>query len=35
MNDAASLLQENLDQEYGADRLLTDLAEGRLNRQAA
>ena len=35
MGDAANLLQQNLDQEYGADRLLTDLAEGRLNRQAA
>jgi ferritin-like metal-binding protein YciE len=35
MGDAAHLLQQNLDQEYGADRLLTDLAEGRLNRQAA
>ena len=35
MTDAAALLQQTLDQEYGADRLLTDLAEGRLNRQAA
>jgi ferritin-like metal-binding protein YciE len=35
MNEAASLLQETLDQEYNADRLLTELAEGRLNRQAA
>jgi ferritin-like metal-binding protein YciE len=35
MNDAAGLLQQTLDQEYGADRLLTELAEGRLNRQAA
>jgi ferritin-like metal-binding protein YciE len=35
MGDAVNLLQQNLDQEYGADRLLTDLAEGRLNRQAA
>jgi ferritin-like metal-binding protein YciE len=35
MSDAASLLQETLDQEYNADRLLTELAEGRLNRQAA
>lgn len=35
MSDAAGLLQQNLDQEYGADRLLTELAEGRLNRQAA
>jgi len=35
MNDAVELLQQNLDQEYNADKLLTDLAEGRLNRQAA
>ncbi len=35
MSDAATLLQQNLDQEYGADRTLTDLAEGQLNRQAA
>ena len=35
MKDAASLLQETLDQEYNADRLLTKLAEGSLNRQAA
>ena len=35
MHDAANLLQQTLDQEYGADRLLTQLAEGRLNRQAA
>ena len=35
MRDAADLLQQTLDQEYGADRLLTDLAEGQLNRQAA
>ena len=35
MNDAASLLQQTLDQEYSADRLLTKLAEGSLNRQAA
>ena len=35
MNDAASLLQQTLDQEYNADRLLTKLAEGSLNRQAA
>ena len=31
----ASLLQQTLDQEYSADRLLTKLAEGSLNRQAA
>ncbi|MGH6736150.1 MAG: ferritin-like domain-containing protein [Methyloceanibacter sp.] len=35
MTDAAHLLQETLDQEYNADRLLTELAEGQLNRQAA
>lgn len=35
LNDAASLLDQTLQQEYNADRLLTELAEGRLNRQAA
>jgi ferritin-like metal-binding protein YciE len=35
MQKAASLLEETLDQEYNADRTLTDLAEGRLNREAA
>jgi len=35
MLDAARLFQQNIDQEYNADMLLTDLAEGRLNRQAA
>ncbi len=35
MNDAASLLEQTLEQEYNADKLLTELAEGRLNRQAA
>jgi ferritin-like metal-binding protein YciE len=35
MADAVRLLQQNIDQEYNADMLLTDLAEGRLNRQAA
>jgi len=34
MPDAARLFQQNIDQEYNADMLLTDLAEGRLNRQA-
>jgi len=34
MSDAR-LLQQTIDQEYNADMLLTDLAEGRLNRQAA
>jgi len=35
MSDAARLLQQTIDQEYNADMYLTDLAEGRLNRQAA
>ena len=35
MAEAARLLQQTIDQEYNADMLLTDLAEGRLNRQAA
>jgi ferritin-like metal-binding protein YciE len=35
MEEAARLLQQTIDQEYDADMLLTDLAEGRLNRQAA
>jgi ferritin-like metal-binding protein YciE len=35
MTDASRLLQQNLDQEYHADMLLTDLAEGRVNRQVA
>ncbi len=35
MKDAASLLQQTLDQEYNADRALTKLAEGKLNREAA
>lgn len=35
MRDAAKLLQQTLDQEYAADRLLTKLAEGQLNREAA
>jgi ferritin-like metal-binding protein YciE len=34
-NDAAKLLQETLDQEYAADRLLSKLAEGQLNKEAA
>ncbi len=33
--DAATLLQKSLDQEYAADRLLSKLAEGKLNREAA
>jgi ferritin-like metal-binding protein YciE len=35
LKDAADLLQETLDQEYNADRTLTDLAESALNREAA
>jgi ferritin-like metal-binding protein YciE len=35
MREAASLLKQTLDQEYGADQKLTKLAEGQLNRQAA
>jgi ferritin-like metal-binding protein YciE len=35
MEDAVRLLEQTLEQEYNADRLLTDLAEGSLNRQAA
>lgn len=35
MNDAAKLLQANLDQEYAADDKLTKLAESALNKKAA
>ena len=35
IREAVPLLQETLDQEYSADRTLTQLAEGSLNRQAA
>ena len=35
MPEAAKLLKENLDQEYAADRKLSDLAETSLNREAA
>ena len=35
MNDAARLLQQTLEQEYNADKLLTKLAETSLNREAA
>jgi ferritin-like metal-binding protein YciE len=35
MKDAANLLKANLDQEYVADRKLSLLAEGHLNKQAA
>ncbi|MGI8725570.1 MAG: ferritin-like domain-containing protein [Methyloceanibacter sp.] len=33
--EAASLLQQTLDQEYKADQLLSKLAEGQLNKEAA
>jgi ferritin-like metal-binding protein YciE len=35
MKEAATLLNQTLEQEYNADRTLTELAEGSLNRQAA
>lgn len=35
MNEAAALLQKNLDQEYAADTKLSKLAEGGINKQAA
>ena len=35
MNDAAGLLEQTLEQEYNADRTLTEIAEGSLNREAA
>ena len=35
LKDAAGLLQQTLEQEYNADRTLTQLAEQSLNRQAA
>jgi ferritin-like metal-binding protein YciE len=35
MEDAAKLLQANLDQEYAADDKLTKLAESTLNKKAA
>jgi ferritin-like metal-binding protein YciE len=35
LNDAAGLLHQTLEQEYNADRTLTQLAEQRLNREAA
>ena len=34
LHDVARILQQTLDEEKEADRLLTGLAEGRLNRQA-
>ncbi|MCQ0969508.1 ferritin-like domain-containing protein [Paracoccus sp. TK19116] len=33
-DDAASLLRQNLDDEYGADQTLNDLAQERINRRA-
>ena len=35
LNDAVGLLQQTLDQEYNADKKLTQLAEEKLNREAA
>jgi ferritin-like metal-binding protein YciE len=35
MKEAATLLNQTLEQEYNADRTLTELAESSLNRQAA
>ena len=35
MKEAATLLHQTLEQEYNADRTLTELAESSLNRQAA
>lgn len=35
LNDAAKLLQKNLDQEHAADSKLNQLAESRLNKKAA
>jgi ferritin-like metal-binding protein YciE len=35
MRDAVSLLSETLQEEKNADRLLSQLAEGKLNREAA
>jgi ferritin-like metal-binding protein YciE len=34
-NDCASVLQRNLDEEKAADKKLTSLAEGKVNRKAA
>jgi ferritin-like metal-binding protein YciE len=34
-NDCADLLQQNLDEEKGADKKLTAIAESKLNRRAA
>ena len=35
MKDAVPLLQQTLDQEHNADKTLTEIAEGSLNREAA
>jgi ferritin-like metal-binding protein YciE len=35
MNEAVKLLRQTLEQEYNADETLTELAESRLNREAA
>jgi ferritin-like metal-binding protein YciE len=35
MNEAVSLLEQTLQEEKNADRLLSQLAEGKLNREAA
>jgi len=35
MKEAVALLQQTLEQEYNADRILTEIAESSLNRQAA
>jgi ferritin-like metal-binding protein YciE len=35
MKEAATLLNQTLEQEYNADRTLTEIAESSLNRQAA
>jgi len=35
MREVATLLNQTLEQEYNADRILTELAERSLNRQAA
>jgi ferritin-like metal-binding protein YciE len=34
-NDCASILQKTLDEEKNTDRMLTTLAEGRINLRAA
>ena len=34
-NDCAAVLQQNLDEEYAADKKLTSVAESRVNRKAA